>query len=139
MLVLFVKILFMLLAINGAPVLVARVFESRGDMPVDLGRLLRDSEPLFGSSKTWRGLASALVVSCLLSVLFGYGLWFGLVFGVLVMAGDLLSSFVKRRRGLKPGDRSSGWDQLPESLLPSVYAVFVLGLPWWWRRGRSRF
>jgi CDP-diglyceride synthetase len=128
----FFQILVMLLASNGAPVLVARVCRSRGDLPVDLGRTLRDGHPVFGASKTWRGLISAVFTACMLAILFGYGSLFGLVFGILVMTGDLCSSFVKRRRGLRPGDRSIGWDQLPESLIPSAYATSALGVAWWW-------
>jgi hypothetical protein len=34
------------------------------------------------------------------------------------MAGDLLSSFVKRRLNLPPSSKATGLDQLSESLLP---------------------
>ena len=119
----FLKLLVMLLATNGAPVVATRV---------DLGRKLDDGYPIFGSSKTWRGLFSALATSGVLAILFGFGPSFGLVFGMLVMAGDLFSSFVKRRRRLEPGARSVGLDQVPEALLPSLYTVFSLGIAWWW-------
>ena len=132
MLEIILEVLVLLLATNGAPVLAARFFRRYGDAPLDLGKRLADGYPLLGSSKTWRGLIVALVTACLLSELFGYGAWFGLVFGMLVMAGDLCSSFVKRRRGLKPGDRFLGWDQVPESFIPSAFAVVVLGVEWWW-------
>jgi len=132
MLEIFLQILFMLLATNGAPLLVSRIFRSHGDAPVDFGRRLWDGEPVFGSSKTWRGLVSAVVTAWVLSMIFGYGGRFGLMFGILVMAGDLCSSFVKRRRGLAPGTRSVGWDQGPESLIAAGYAASVLGVAWWW-------
>ena len=128
----FIKLLVMLLATNGAPILMARIFQSRGAQPLDLGRQLLDGRPVFGSSKTWRGLAAALITSCILSMIFGYGIWFGLVFGILVIVGDLTSSFIKRRTGLKPSDQCTGLDQLPESFIPSVYAVWHLGAGWWW-------
>jgi len=128
----FLQTLILLLATNGAPVLAAFIFRSYGALPVDLGKKLQDGYPVFGSSKTWRGLTSALFASCILSMLFGYGAWFGLVFGTLAMTGDLISSFVKRRRGLQASDRSPGLDQLPESIIPSIYALVVLGLEWWW-------
>ena len=116
----------------GAPVLAAYLCKSWGTLPLDLGRQLRDGHPVFGSSKTWRGLISAIFTSCALSILFAYGIRFGLIFGSLVMAGDLLSSFTKRRRGFKPSDQSLGLDQLPESLIPSLYAVVALDVVWWW-------
>ena len=128
----FIQTLVLLLATNGAPVLVASISKSHDALPLDLGKQLQDGHPVFGSSKTWRGLISALFTSCILSMLFGYGFWFGLVFGSLAMTGDLISSFVKRRRGLKPSDQSLGLDQLPESIIPSIYALVVLGLEWWW-------
>lgn len=99
---------------------------------MDVGARLPDGKPVFGSSKTWRGLLCAVVTACTLSLLFGFGLRFGLLFGALVMSGDLLSSFIKRRRGLDPSDPSPGLDQLPESLIPSIYAVNVLGFGWPW-------
>ena len=34
------------------------------------------------------------------------------------MAGDLFSSFVKRRLNLAPSSRATGLDQIPESLFP---------------------
>lgn len=132
MLVTLLKLLVMLLATNGAPVIAARIFRSYGELPVDLGKRLRDGNRLFGASKTWRGIFAALSTSLLLAILFGYGAEFGFIFGTLVMTGDLCSSFIKRRQGLGSGARSVGWDQVPESLLPSSYAVYVLALNWWW-------
>ena len=128
----FLQILIILLAANGAPVVAALLLRSRGHLAIDLGKQLADGHPLFGASKTWRGLASALLASCTLSLYFGYGLGFGLISGALAMAGDLLSSFVKRRRGLAPSARFRGWDQVPESLLPAIYATAFIGVEWWW-------
>ena len=128
----FLQILIIILAANGAPVFTALLLRSRGNLAIDLGRQLPDGYPLFGASKTWRGLASALFASCTLSLYFDYGFSFGLALGSLAMAGDLFSSFVKRRRGLAPSDRFRVWDQVPESLLPSIYAVSFLGVDWWW-------
>jgi CDP-2,3-bis-(O-geranylgeranyl)-sn-glycerol synthase len=128
----FLEILALLIAANGAPVLAARTFGPLVSLPVDGGRKLSDGRPLFGASKTWRGVIAALGASVLLGVLLGYDAGFGLVFGALVIAGDLLSSFVKRRRGLAPSSKSTGLDQLPESILPSIYTVTYLGIEWWW-------
>ena len=126
----FVEILIMLLATNGGPILAARVCRHRGTTPVDLGRKLADERPLFGSSKTWRGLAAALAVSCSLSAVFGYGIEFGLVFGLLVMAGDLISSFIKRRLGLASSRQALGLDQGLESLLPMLACKPLLSFGW---------
>ena len=128
----FITLLFMLVASNAGPVLATWLLQSRWSRPVDLGRQYRDQRPIFGPTKTWRGVIAALASSGAVAVLLGYGFEFGAVFGLLVVAGDLLSSFAKRRMGLAPSSRCLGLDQLPESLLPSVYAVAVLELPWWW-------
>jgi CDP-2,3-bis-(O-geranylgeranyl)-sn-glycerol synthase len=125
-------ILILLIATNGAPIIVARVFRSRAARAVDLGKRLPDGEPIFGPAKTWRGLCAAVLVCAMFAVLLGYGFSFGVIFGLLAMAGDLFSSYVKRRLGLAASARFFGLDQLPEALLPSLYAVRVLGVPWWW-------
>lgn len=128
----FLKLLTMLLASNGAPILAARLFGSRVSIPVDFNRRLGDGNAIFGESKTWRGLFAALLTACILALFFGFGLTFGLVFGCQVMLGDLVSSFIKRRRGRAPSDRSTGLDQLPESLLPALYSCISMELVWWW-------
>lgn len=126
------KILLLLIAANAAPILAARALRSIADWPVDMGLQLADGRPLLGSSKTWRGLCAALLLTSACSVWLGLGYRFGLLVGALAMLGDLLSSFIKRRRGLAPSDQSLGLDQLPESALPVAYAVLATDLPWWW-------
>ncbi len=128
----FVKLLTMLLASNGAPILAARLFGSRASTPVDFNKRLGDGNAIFGESKTWRGVFAALLTACSLAMFFGFGLIFGLVFGCQVVLGDLISSFIKRRRGLAPSARSTGLDQLPESLLPALYSCITMALAWWW-------
>jgi CDP-2,3-bis-(O-geranylgeranyl)-sn-glycerol synthase len=128
----FIKLQVLLLAVHGAPVLMDYIFGSRGKIPVDFNRCFKDGRPLFGASKTWRGLIGALLVSCVLSGLFQFGLVFGIIFGALGMAGDLFASFVKRRIGLESSARFRGLDQIPESLLPSFYATCSLSLSWIW-------
>jgi CDP-2,3-bis-(O-geranylgeranyl)-sn-glycerol synthase len=128
----FIDMLLLLLAANGAPVMGQFLFGSHGARPVDNGRTLRDGQPLFGASKTWRGLVLAAAACSAASALLGHGVGFGLSFSALSMAGDLLSSFIKRRKGLASGARSTALDQLPEALLPSGFAVIVMGLDWWW-------
>ena len=52
----------------------------------------------------------------------------GLLIAAGAMAGDLLSSFVKRRFGVAPHGSVLGLDQIPEALLPLllVKADFLL-------------
>jgi CDP-archaeol synthase len=44
------------------------------------------------------------------------------------MAGDLLSSFLKRRLSLPSSSQAIGLDQIPESLLPQLVCIEPLGL-----------
>ena len=46
------------------------------------------------------------------------------------MAGDLLSSFAKRRLGRPSSSQALGLDQVPESLLPLLACRVPLGLGW---------
>lgn len=125
------ELFLMLVLANGSPVVLARLWPKQDEWRVDAGRLWRDGNPVFGGSKTWRGLLVA-VLSCLLFALWAeLGWMFGLWFGVLAMAGDLLSSFAKRRMGLKASARAIWLDQLPEGILPMVLAWLWLPLPWW--------
>jgi len=44
---------------------------------------------------------------------------------VLAMAGDLCSSFIKRRLGIKSSDKATGLDQIPESAFPLLYLSII--------------
>jgi CDP-2,3-bis-(O-geranylgeranyl)-sn-glycerol synthase len=55
----------------------------------------------------------------------------GAVFGALALAGDLFSSFIKRRLGCTSGQSIAFLDQLPEALLPMFVLRRVLGLETW--------
>jgi CDP-2,3-bis-(O-geranylgeranyl)-sn-glycerol synthase len=60
--------------------------------------------------------------------LIGLGWSIGLLVGSFAMAGDLFSSFCKRRLGLPSSSRASGLDQIPESLLPLLACRDLLAL-----------
>ena len=52
----------------------------------------------------------------------------GALVGSAAMAGDIFSSFVKRRLRLPPSSRATGLDQIPESLFPLLACRSVLAL-----------
>ena len=52
----------------------------------------------------------------------------GLTAAAAAMAGDLFSSFVKRRLNLPPSSQARGLDQIPESLLPMLACRDALSL-----------
>jgi CDP-2,3-bis-(O-geranylgeranyl)-sn-glycerol synthase len=120
--------LILISAANAAPVLFERVLGTRFARPIDGGLVLRDGRPLLGRSKTWRGLAAAILLAACASVLIDLPWQAGALAAASAMAGDCLSSFVKRRFGLEPSSMTLGLDQVPESLLPAVACSVYLPL-----------
>jgi CDP-diglyceride synthetase len=112
------QLLILLTLANGSPVVAKLVLRDRFSMPLDGNRKFIDGRPLFGPAKTIRGILAAIVVPAASAPLLGLDLEIGLLVGATAMAGDLLSSFVKRRLGLAPSSRATGVDQIPESLIP---------------------
>jgi CDP-2,3-bis-(O-geranylgeranyl)-sn-glycerol synthase len=84
-----------------------------------------------GATKTWRGLLAALLVTTGGALLLGVPAAVGALIGLLAMAGDLLSSFIKRRLGRPSSSMMLGLDQVPEALLPllAVREAFALDAP----------
>lgn len=113
----------MLILANGTPVVAAKVFRRRWSAPVDAGLHGFDGRPLLGESKTWRGVVTGALCCALFALATGYGFVFGLLFGLLALAGDLFSSFIKRRLGLTSSARMPWLDQVPEAAFPVLLAM----------------
>ncbi len=120
--------LMLLAAANGAPVMGRRLLRDRWSWPLDGGVRFVDGRPLLGASKTLRGVVLALAVTAAIAPLVGVSVAIGLAAAAAAMIGDLLSSFVKRRLGLRPSSRAVGLDQIPESLLPALVCHDALAL-----------
>jgi CDP-2,3-bis-(O-geranylgeranyl)-sn-glycerol synthase len=118
----------LLVAANGAPVLVNKILGKRWVWPVDNGVNLSDGHRLFGNTKTWLGLCSAVFSTILIAVLCGLEPLTGALFGALAMTGDLLASFIKRRMGRDESSHARGLDTAPESLLPILLLKEPLSL-----------
>jgi CDP-diglyceride synthetase len=125
------KLLLLLAAANTAPLQAKTWLGARWAAPIDFGLVLPDGRPLLGRSKTWRGLAAAVLATTLAAPLLGLPVAIGAVVGLGAMAGDALASFTKRRLGTPPSGRATGIDQIPEALLPLLLVREPLGLPWW--------
>lgn len=123
-----IQAIALLVVANGAPILINRTVGKRWSWPVDNGLKLRDGHRLFGSSKTWRGLFSAIFFTSLAAALSGIESLTGALFGALAMTGDLLSSFIKRRMGRAESSRARGLDTAPEALLPILLLKEPLAL-----------
>lgn len=122
--------LILLTLANGTPVIAKKLLGGRLAWPIDGGRRYVDGRPVFGPSKTWRGAGLAVGVTAVGSALLGLGAATGALFGAAAMAGDLCSSFLKRRLDLRPSSRATGLDQIPEALFPLLAGAPALGLDW---------
>ncbi len=124
------ELLVLLGTSNTLPIIARVVLKTRFDWPVDFNRAFFDRRPLFGPHKTWRGIAASLSGTALLSWILGFGFLTGFWLAFLSMAGDLISSFIKRRFDLKSGARATGLDQTIESFLPLAVMKDHLHLSW---------
>ncbi|WP_316184834.1 MULTISPECIES: CDP-archaeol synthase [unclassified Bradyrhizobium] len=123
-----VKLLTLLTVANGVPVIAKLIMGERWSWPLDGGCRFLDGRPLLGESKTVRGLVLSIVTTGVAALLLGLDVSTGFLVGAAAMAGDLFSSFVKRRLGLRSSSRATGLDQIPESLLPTLLCWYELDL-----------
>jgi CDP-diglyceride synthetase len=113
------QLLALLTLANGTPIVAKRIFGPRFARPLDGGIIFFDG-PLFGHSKTIRGILASLFITTVSAPLISMGLTIGAIVASAAMAGDLFSSFVKRRLNFPPSSRALGLDQVPESLFPML-------------------
>jgi CDP-2,3-bis-(O-geranylgeranyl)-sn-glycerol synthase len=125
------RLLVLLATANVAPIAAKRLLGARGAVPLDGGLRFVDGRPLFGASKTVRGIVVAVAATAALAPLLGVPAVTGAWLGALAMAGDLLSSFAKRRLGVPSGGKSTGLDQVPEALLPLLVLQDALAIAAW--------
>jgi hypothetical protein len=122
------RMLFLLTLANGTPVLAKKMFGNRFSRPLDSGARYLDGQPLFGASKTIRGIISSVLVTVVGACLVGLRGKTGALIGSVAMSGDLFSSFLKRRMRLPASSRAIGLDQVPESLFPLLACRSALSL-----------
>jgi CDP-diglyceride synthetase len=122
------QLLVLLMLANGIPVVAKKILGERLAYPLDGGVEFVDGRPLFGRSKTIRGVVLAVLATTAGAPLIGLGWEIGALVGSLAMVGDLVSSFLKRRMALAPSSRASGLDQVPEALLPLLACRHPLSL-----------
>lgn len=113
-----IKLVLLLAIANGAPVIARILMGRRFDQPLDRNLQFVDGRPLLGPAKTVRGIICALLATTVMAPLFDLSPGQGALFALLAMAGDLVSSFIKRRLGIASSRSAPLLDQLPESLLP---------------------
>jgi CDP-2,3-bis-(O-geranylgeranyl)-sn-glycerol synthase len=120
------ELLILVTLANGAPVIAKKMLGDRLDAPLDGGKVLYDGKPVFGPTKTIRGIVTALLVTLAAALIMGFSWQLGLLVAAGAMAGDLFSSFAKRRMKMSSSSMAVGLDHIPESLLPLFASSLLL-------------
>lgn len=121
--------LFVLIILaNGAPILARNLLGNKADYPIDCHLHFFDKRPLFGHSKTWRGLFASILLTSLLAWSLGYAVQTGFFIALAAMCGDLLSSFIKRRLNMPSSSMAPLLDQVAESLFPALVVINIFAL-----------
>ncbi len=115
------RVVFFLLWVNSLPPIVSLIVGDRYGLAIDGGKLWFDGRPIFGENKTIRGIAACVTGSILVFPLLGEAWWIPGIAAFLAMAGDLVSSFIKRRSRLHSGKQVVVLDQLFEALFPLLF------------------
>jgi hypothetical protein len=126
--VLILQLMALLTIANGTPVIAKKVFGGLLAWPIDGDGRSLDGKPLFGPSKTIRGVILSILATSFFAPVVSLPWYIGAAVGSTAMFGDLLSSFLKRRMGLAPSSMAIGLDQVPESLLPLLVCQPLLGI-----------
>ena len=115
---LLLQLLILLVVANGTAVVAKKLLGTAFGRPLDGGALFVDGQPIFGPSKTIRGIVVSVLATSICAALMGLGWEVGTLIATFAMAGDLFSSFVKRRLHLASSSMAIGLDHIPESLFP---------------------
>jgi hypothetical protein len=122
------QLLALLTLANGTPIVAKKIFGLRFARPLDGGIIFFDRRPLFGRSKTIRGITASILITTASAPLVGLDSTIGAIVASAAMAGDLFSSFVKRRLNFPSSSQSLCLDQVPESLFPMLVCRGPLSL-----------
>ena len=122
------QLLLLIIIANGAPILIRVLLDEGFNLAVDFGQKLPDNRPIFGPSKTWRGVFAALAATSATAWLLGYPVETGLLVAAYAVLGDLFSSFIKRRLSMQSSSMAPLLDQVPESLLPAYMLMEAFNL-----------
>ena len=124
----FLQLLSLIIIAKGSPILIRWLLNDAFNLAVDFGQKLPDNRRIFGSSKTWRGIFTALVATTVAAWFFGYPAETGMLIATYAMFGDLFSSFIKRRLSMRTSSMAPFLDQVPESLFPALMLMEVFNL-----------
>jgi CDP-diglyceride synthetase len=123
---LLLQLLILLVVANGTAVVAKKLFGVQFARPLDGGARFVDGQPIFGPSKTIRGIVVSVLATSICAALMRLGWEVGTLVATFAMAGDLFSSFVKRRLHLASSSMAIGLDHIPESLFPLLAGRLLL-------------
>src|ERR1700730_964538 len=122
------QLLVLMTLANGTPIVAKKIFGLRFARPLDTGILFFDGRPLFGPSKTIRGILISVLLTTASAPLVGLDLTIGAIVAGAAMAGGFFFRFVKRRLNFPPSSQALCLDQVPESLFPMLACRYALSL-----------
>jgi CDP-2,3-bis-(O-geranylgeranyl)-sn-glycerol synthase len=125
---LLLQLLILLVVANGTAVAAKKLLGQVLARPLDGGARFVDGRPVFGPTKTIRGVVVSVLTTAICAALMGLGWRVGILIAAFAMAGDLLSSFVKRRMDLPSSSMAIGLDHIPESFFPLLASRLLLPL-----------
>src|SRR3981081_1098935 len=96
------QLLALLMLANGTPIVAKKIFGPRFARPLDGGIIFFDGQPLFGHSKTIRGITASILITMASAPLIGLDLTIGAIVAGSAMAGDLFSPFLYTRPNFSP-------------------------------------
>jgi len=110
----FWKFFSLIIAANLAPLIARSLFKERYSVPLDFEVKFFDNQPLLGPNKTWMGLFAAILLTASVAFILRFPLEYGIFVATAVMLGDAITSFIKRRLKVKPGESVIFLDQTLE-------------------------
>ena len=125
-----IKTTVFLLWLNFLPPLANVIWGERFNKPIDGGRLFFDKHRILGNHKTIRGVLFCLLGGTAVAPLLGVDFHVAAFASLLAMAGDVLSSFIKRRSNKPCGSNVIVLDQIFEALFPVLFFKAFLQLTW---------
>ena len=125
---LLLQLLILLVVANGAPVFAKMLLGAAFARPLDGGALFVDGQPILGPSKTIRGIVVSVLATSICAALMGLGWKVGTLVAIFAMAGDLFSSFAKRRLHLHSSQHGHRPRSHSESLFPLLASQMLLPL-----------
>ena len=112
---------------NASPVIVAKIVKN--PHPIDLHKKFFDNRRILGDGKTFEGFIGGVLAgtgtSLVLQVMGYHSIEKGIVLSIGALVGDMIGSFIKRRKGYKRGQLAPLLDQL-DFLLGSLTLYWII-------------